>query len=622
MANIPSCGALDVDTSRTAPMSDFSGFPKGQEVAAYVRCLLVEHPKDTVAARLWEHVRSSSELPTEIARELVELEGPDRLRAAIARGEFPSPTDLATVATSVLRRKPVTDEETEALLSASRADRDLSVMLCDRTGYVPWGGDDGHDLQALLDSPALQLDPRVRDQIDGLVDGPNREEALRSELMTAYQSFAMRHRGLAVNDPRTGELASYLGYLLHAGTVAYRFGAEANPASDFYLLAHDPAGRLCSVYLPDEDLLLDLCNVPSLPRWPSVKAQLARALLARADRNRARPSLPARRSGAKLTIRVGGAENFGHVLLNFYGGLAREAELGTLSSARKVLLLGSEFFGPLTELYPELDSAEITHRARGGTFGRHIDNPNQLLIPLGSTLLWPGAVDRVASRADAVRDDPVVAELVERMRPCPIRLYVALRVWDKSWVDAAEQLPLLIDTLLGRHPDACVMLDGFSVPSGVDYATTKWTDKQAELRELIDTARSRVAKPGRVLDLMGLDLLRSIAVLRHATCYLCPAGTAHHKIEWFTDIPGIVYVSEQRMRDGRVSLPGWRVRNASRELRIVVGQDTDAADVRLQRIGDRRSRQANFSLSWNRVWAELAPLLESPVGGDSEGSAA
>jgi hypothetical protein len=73
------------------------------------------------------------------------------------------------------------------------------------------------------------------------------------------------------------------------------------------------------------------------------------------------------------------------------------------------------------------------------------------------------------------------------------------------------------------------------------------------------------------------------------------------------------------MRDGPESLPGWRMRDASRELRIVVGQDTDAADVRLQRVGDRRSRQANFNLSWTRVWAELAPLLESPVGGDSEG---
>jgi hypothetical protein len=603
-------------------MSDLSGVPKGQEVAAYVRRLLVEHPKDTVAVRLWEHVRSSSELPTEIARELVQLEGPERLRAAIARGEFPSPTDLATVATSVLRGEPVTDKETEALLSASQANLDLSVMLCDRTGYVPWGGDDGHDLQSLLDSPAMRLDPRVRDQIERFVDGPNREEALRTELMTAYQSFAMRHCGLAVNDPRTGEQASYLGYLLNAGTVAYRFGAEANPASDFYLLAHDHAGRLRSVYLPDKDLLLELCagNVPSLPRWPSVKALLARALLAHADRNRARPSDPARRSGAKLTIRVGGAKNFAHVLLNNYGGLAREAELGTLASARTVLLLGSEFFGPLMELFPEIDSAEITQRARAGTIGRHIDNPHQLLIPLGSTLLWPGVIDRVASRADALRDDPVVAGLLKQIRACPIRLYVALRVWDKSWVDAAEQLPLLIEKLLRRHPDASVMLDGFSMPSGVDYVTTKWTGKQAELRELIDTVRSRVAEPGRVLDLMGLDLLRSIAVLRTATCYLCPAGTAHHKIEWFTDIPGIVYVSEQLMRDGPDFLPGWRVRNASRELRIVVGQDTDAADVRLSRIGDRRSRQANFTLSWDRMWAELAPLLEAPVGGDSEGA--
>ena len=207
------------------------------------------------------------------------------------------------------------------------------------------------------------------------------------------------------------------------------------------------------------------------------------------------------------------------------------------------------------------------------------------------------------------------------MKACPIRLYVALRVWDKSWVDAAEQLPLLIERLLSSHPDACVMLDGYSVPSGVDYATMKWTDKLAELRELVNTVRSRVAEPEQVLDLVGLDLLRSIAVLRSATCYLCPAGTAHHKIEWFTEIPGIVYVSEQLMR-GRGGPAGAEMRKASRELRIVVGQDTDAADVRLSRIGDRRSRQANFTLSWNRVWAELAPLLESRDGDSIAGPGA
>jgi hypothetical protein len=214
----------------------------------------------------------------------------------------------------------------------------------------------------------------------------------------------------------------------------------------------------------------------------------------------------------------------------------------------------------------------------------------------------------------------VVAELLEQMRACPIRLYVALRVRDKSWVDAAEQLPLLIERLLRRHPDACVMLDGFSVPSGVDYATTKWRDQQAALRELINTVRSRVAEPQRVLDLMGLDLLRSLAVLRGATCYLCPAGTAHHKVEWFTDIPGIVYVSGERMRGGGDPLPGGIVRKASRELRIVVGEDTEAADVRLQRVSDRRSNLANFTLSWDRVWAELAPLLESQVDDDPDGS--
>ncbi|MFT4084321.1 MAG: hypothetical protein QM638_17230 [Nocardioides sp.] len=343
--------------------------------------------------------------------------------------------------------------------------------------------------------------------------------------------------------------------------------------------------------------------------WPLVKAHLAQALGRHRDVGSPAVDRPRRRPA--ITVRLGGPENFAHLVWNTFGALSREQALGTLPALRRVVTVGSEYFGAIGELYPELDRAQVRHRDRGGITGRHIDDPTHLLLPLGTSLQWPDAFDRVCARADrAGEEDPDSASLRDRVATFRQRLYVGLRVGDKSWADAAQELPSLIDAVHRRHPDAIVLLDGFSRPAGADHVTPRWARQQRELADLVTAITARVADPDRVVSMLGLDLLGSIAVLRTATCYLTPLGTAHHKVDWFRDIPGVVYTPAETLHTDRAGWPGFLQRATRSQLpRVVAGTDLGREHVRIQRAGDGRATLRNFTLDWRRVWAELAPLL-------------
>jgi hypothetical protein len=583
------------------------------QAEAWVLELLAEHPKEEVVRRVWSAIEDADGgVPSGLGRALIRLEGPTRLLAEIEGGRLVGPSNPHPAATALLRGEPLSDEESTRLLGGPFVELDLAATLWDPMAYVANrdAAAQGIDLSPLLRSPALTMDRRVRERIDVANPEPgDRRRARQAERLTAYQSSALERGRMLVNDPRSGERATYLGYLTSGDVFVYRFGRADSRSEDFFLVARGPSGQLRAVYLPDRDVLVDLDDTgffPIRPVWPTVKMQLARAIV-----EHARPQDPDAAGKPRIQVRIGGAQNFAHVLWNYYGGLAREELLGNLPKVRRVLRIGSEFFGPVSEVYPEIASAEFFQRARPGRGGEHIWSRRRLEIPVGSTMLWPEAVDRVAARAASLRDDPVVAPILESIAPYRIRLYVALRVWDKSWADADVQLPRLIDELVSRHPDACVLLDGFSVPSGEDHVTGRWEGRQRELVEIVDTVRSRVSEPDRVIDLMGLDLLRSLAVISEATVYLCPAGTAHHKIDWFYDRPGVLYISEE-MRDRPAPVAGHRQRLSSHQPRVVVGSDLGPEHVRVQRIDDLRSSLANFTLPWERAWAELEPLLEQP----------
>ncbi|MET0525882.1 MAG: hypothetical protein ABWZ91_13845 [Nocardioides sp.] len=579
--------------------------------AQLVRRLLASQSTEATIAEVWQLIESADPFPTALALELVTLEGPDRLRTVLEELPTPEVVDFSTLTRKVLANEPVRRPAATRFLRASAVAVDLSALLWDQTRFLPAEEYDapGSDVQAFLDSPLFEVEDQVRERIAGLrfSSEAQRARTLGAERLTAFQTYALRHGKLDIIDPQSGLPAAYLGYYMRYDKVVYRFRGEG----DLLLVTGGSAGQIRGVYLPGDDLFLDLAHsfAMDLRTWPTTKADLARAIL-RNKRRSGGSDVPTPSGAADVTVRIGGVENFAHRVWNAMGALDREAMAGTLTGVERAVTIGSEFFGPLRDLYPELAGAEIEARPRGGVDRGDVADPTQLLVPLGTTVVMAESCGRVVEAAERTVDQPAAAAMLARATTYRHRVYVALRVGDKSWADATTELPRLIDQVLARYPDTCFLLDGFSVPSGVDHISDRWLPQLEALRTMMATVRERVADPDRVIDMLGLDLLSSIAVLRRATCYLTPIGTAHHKVDWFSDLPGVLYVSEEFAGMPHDLWPGLRQPLNARAPTIVVGTDEGPESVRRRRSTDARPGLANFTLSAEQVWAALEPLLD------------
>jgi hypothetical protein len=575
--------------------------------------LLESRSAEDTATALWSVIEDHLDrFPTALAVELMQLEGPERLRARVADLPTPPIEDLTRLTRRVLAGQPVRRDAATRLVRASNSALALSAMSWDRTRYVPIEeyDDSGLDVAAFLDSPVFDLDPLIRERIAQLsfVSEEQRRFVTEVERLSAYQTYALRHGSLAINDPYTGEPATYLGCFAYHGEVLYHLRAK----TDLLFVTGTAKSNVRGLYLPADDLFLTMGTVTprALRNIPEAKAHMARALM----RQRRRPGRGTTQTGDEstptgVTLQIGGQENFAHQLWNSFGALEREILVGNLPAAQPLVTVGSEYFGPVGDLYPELESGTIEKRARAGVDGRFVADPDRVLVRLATALVMPEACDRVVRAADRRMDDPDLSPLMERVASYPCPIYLALRVGDKAWADAATEVPKLIDHVLAGRADACFLLDGFSIPSGTDHVTDRWHAHLVALEELVSAIRGRVSDPDRLVDLIGLDLLSSIAVLRRARCYVTPVGTTHHKVDWLSDVPGVVYVSADFNRHPRDRWPGFSQRVGSHTPRVVVGQDLPAGAVRHRRAGDQRERLSNFTLSWTEVWAALEPLL-------------
>lgn len=573
---------------------------KRPEAAAFVRTLLWED-HDATPATLHELVDRTEPFQTALAVQLVRLEGPDRVRRLVAdRADAPA-VDVSATVTALLAGREVDGEAADRLTAMSPAARELSASLWDHTRYVPleeWSEDAAARLFA---SPGLAPTPSVL--TDGLrfTTDAARTQRLEAERLTGYQSHALRTGRLGLNDPTTGEPARLLGHTRHFDTYIYRLRG----AVDFLVLAGGPSGRIRGVYLPEEDLFAtidprDSMQPYDLSKWPPLRIAVAAALLRR------RRPLPPRDRPARVTVRLGGPENFAHVLWNTLGGLERERLLGNLERVRTVLSIGSGYFGSPASLFPEIASAEITERAGAGAEVRHVSDPRALEVPVATSLLMPGALARVRTAAAA---RGIAGPLERALAPYPRRVYVALRVGDKSWANAATELPRLIDHATAADPKLCFLLDGFSVPSGDDHVSHRWAAQREELEALVAEVTGRAAHPDRVVSLLGMDMLSSLAVAGTASAYVCPVGTAHHKIDWLFDMPGVIYSSAEYADRPFDTWAGMQQRVNRHEPVPVVGRDEEADTARRRDAGDRRRHLRNLELGWEEIWAALEPIL-------------
>ena len=574
-----------------------------------VASLLTSMSKEEVVALLLNAIESHPEpFQTALALEVIKLAGIARLRPVLDKCPIsPLIEGFDEIVRAILCSDAIPPRRAKALRTASAAEADLNACLGRLPRFCEFGRQTERHLnvEAFLSSPVFNVDPAIDEAITAQeIWYETKEQILANESRSAYQGYAIRHGALHVNDIYSGKRASFMGSYFHYDKAVYRFRGQ----QDQYLICVGPQFDITGLYLSKEDLFLHFGGVdPGITGidLARIKASLSKAMLKAGDKSPEEID-----QNMIVRVRIGGVENYAHHIWNYISGLERINRLDLLGKIKNIDYVGTEFFGPIKKIYPELALAKIGKDARGAIDRSNVNNLTLLPIPIGSRGLFVSGLRRISCLAAEAMAEPDMRELGGRIRSYRNRIYVALRVDSRSWMDADRQVHKLINHALAIHPDTCFVIDGFSVPVGEDHASSRWLKQRDELDGIVSRILENVEKKEQVINIIGLDLLQSIAIAQLSTAYICPVGTAHHKIDWFTDIGGVVYLSRDYEGIPHSDIPGLALGSRSKMPAFVFGDDADPETVRLRTSSDRREKMTNFTCSWRTIWAALAPQLE------------
>jgi hypothetical protein len=431
-----------------------------------------------------------------------------------------------------------------------------------------------------------------------------RERRLQVERYSGWLDRAVRDGGVTFMDPTSGrEVAACDGVQIFDRTVYSFFGDVL-----FFLIAAGGGSKAVGLYVPADNRFYDfgatIGSAGSDEGLANVFGHLLRRLAARQDEYHG--ALAARADGPRrVVLMVGKMQNFAHHVWNFYSGIERLVIGGLIGRVAEVRFAGTEFFGPVTTLYPELAEADFHRESRTPVRDPHPFSPTHVLVPTGGYFMPRTLIDRI-SRTMAAMPPTGSPEPATTSFGRPL-VWIGLRLGDKSWAAQETDVPRLVDNLLARYPEATVLLDGYSFPLAHDEVSEKWEETIAELARLADQIVRRIGRPGRVLDLVGNSLRESVLWAGQVDAYIAPTGTTQHKVGWFTDAPGIIYASPGIERVPLPRRPGAWESEISTPPRYAFGSAVEHGRRRTPH--DRRRNIENLEVDVDVLTRELFDLL-------------
>lgn len=437
-----------------------------------------------------------------------------------------------------------------------------------------------------------------------------RETYMRSESECAFLDRIVEDGELKMMDPLTGEIVNATDSFIAFGRTLFAFrGKEL-----FYLVSGKPWSAALGIYIPRLSLSIPFGSMPTSLLGDAIPNMLAEAI-----KREARHGFD--RTGATDEIAVDGprqvamyvppTENFAHHIWNFYSALERVILRGLDSRLDKVIFSGTEFFGPLQELFPEI--ADRFERPRKNNITDPYPIPGSgLAIQSGGFFVSHTLTERIVrvmtARKKIVEDaiEPADVDLTGRG---PV-IWLAMRLRDKAWVGQEEGLSVIIRRLAARYPDAVFLLDGFSYPVGEDSASDTWKDVIQALKAMAERIRQASDVPNMIINMVGNSLRESVLWAQKTDVYLAPYGTTQHKIGWFTKAPGLVYVPPNFSPEIAARSPGASAVEYGPTPVFIFADAASAGERR--GLNRTRERFANVSLDADDMADQLITLLEQP----------
>jgi hypothetical protein len=363
----------------------------------------------------------------------------------------------------------------------------------------------------------------------------------------AGMSLAGLHAGvMRCPDPWNGQMLETLGVFtshsrgaLPAELLPLFYAFHSQAGGEFWLCLWGTYGKPVMLVVPRLDLVMhdflhhDAHSTPAGPLLDVLRGSLGafRALLAEGGR----PERPERIGLLDMP------DNYGHQMLENLSGVQRLADEGLLPALEELWVTGPEFFGPVEEIFPELQGRVRRFASRWDLFEPLLRVRHRRLFRVGSNVFQHRLRARILAAC------PVAARPAERtQRPC---IAITVRSSGRNCLNLAEAVGAMYRTLSARTPGLGVVLDGWVFPESElvlrsSVATALSTPYLHRIQaEMAEAAAVRDALPPHTVvdNLVGLSMRESLGALRSVRGYLAHVGTLQHKIALFSGTGGVVH---------------------------------------------------------------------------------
>lgn len=431
-----------------------------------------------------------------------------------------------------------------------------------------------------------------------------RARVAEAEAEAAWVDRALIAGGVTMADPLDGQVLKAVDAFYTGGRPTYLFrGVEP-----FLLLTAGPWSAPAGLFLPRCDLVL---SFERDFRGQLLGGGLAGRLLSFIKRHVAPPP-PAVDPAPGPTLGLPAVDNFAHQLWNFQAGIERLIRLGLVGKLGAVRYSGTEFFGPLGEIFPELAGIRIERPVRSAGLDTPPGAPSALPLPASGYLVPRSLTDRIVALArtrSRGRPDAVEPADIPRGKGTAV-VWLGLRVRGRAWVGQEDGSIEIIRRFAARRPDTVFLLDGFSYPMGEDGSSHIWADAVAELHAMAARIRAAALDPARVVNMVGNTMRESCLWARETDVYLAAYGSTQHKVAWFSDAPGLVYVPPAVSERQALRSCGFCAAEDAAPPRVIYGEPVPLPE---REVGPRRSYAPSnvyMRLDTDEVAGILWELLE------------
>jgi tetratricopeptide (TPR) repeat protein len=440
----------------------------------------------------------------------------------------------------------------------------------------------------------------------------NDELADAGDLRTKFQQTLVDDGCIYAVCPSTGKILTSNRSLpcgdkgLALINCCYRFiGTEV-----FYLITGSLWSERCCLYFPRLELIVELYNLrtPEYPETETIDTLKAYSVV---NAKQLRNYLQQQQPSAKVVV-VGDIDNIAHHLWNEISGIENLIATQSLSKIDRFLVVGSEFFGKLDELFPI--PGEKIIRLKREEVAAGIFKNNYLAFRLGNLSIQQNSINRIEKLA-AAKSTSQLHATIDTAKQCFPLLWITIRLGNRTWVNQIKGTAEIINALARDFPQLGIVFDGFNTADTRGKSLTSEAEEGIIARETetVQEIQALIDRELPIYNTIGRSMMESVLWSREVDLYLAPWGAGLTKVAAMANKPGVIHTNKTVLNLVFSKKYWWAISNRHKaDVPVFIPESAifEVTDnVKRMGVWDRRTTLNNYNCDWQIMYQELLQLI-------------